>query len=480
MNAEVQPVDPLAADGEVAETFSRAATPAVGPQFWQRRGFQVSALLAVVVAGGALAANNLVARQYTPDASVHQYLSALQSGDVATAWAQVQVSAPTAEVAAALIDRAAFQAALAAGKPDIKDFSIISTTNIDARTASVDFNYDTSSGTKQGKFIVERSGQTHFGLYPDWQVVLTPALLQITLPNGADGVSIDGKAVAVPPGAQSTVAVLPLAHKVQFNGSKILAPEALTVDASFSLGQSVAFQPQLTPAGLAVAKAAVKAAFAICAQQTSPNADSGSCPQAIGYQLPGTGNWNVIGDPTQDMVVSFDKDMNAVAAGHYQMIFGYQESGVQGVQHAPASGGYSASLTLAADAVTAGSIQPVDGLAALTRPGGASDQAAKALVAAAFKRCATVRAQNVADCPQALISIASNVRWSLVGDPLSAASVSFDQNSGQLTVHGNFVMNVSYSFLGYPKTDRSFNTTYDAYLFWNGTSLQLVTISGGN
>jgi hypothetical protein len=91
-----------------------------------------------------------------------------------------------------------------------------------------------------------------------------------------------------------------------------------------------------------------------------------------------------------------------------------------------------------------------------------------------------VRAQSVADCPQALISIASNVRWSLVGDPLSGATVDFDQSGGQLTVRGNFVMNVYYSFLGYPKTDRSFNTTYVAYLFWNGTSLQLVTIDGAN
>jgi hypothetical protein len=41
-------------------------------------------------------------------------------------------------------------------------------------------------------------------------------------------------------------------------------------------------------------------------------------------------------------------------------------------------------------------------------------------------------------------------------------------------------MNVSYSFLGYPKTDRSFNTTYVAYLFWNGASLQLVTIDGAD
>ena len=60
----------------------------------------------------------------------------------------------------------------------------------------------------------------------------------------------------------------------------------------------------------------------------------------------------------------------------------------------------------------------------------------------------------------------------------SAATVDFDQNSGQF--RGNFVMNVSYSFRGYPKTERSFTTTYVAYLFWNGATLQLVTINGTN
>ena len=480
MNAAVQPDDSMAADPEVVKPFSRAAAPPAGRQLWQRRGFQVSALLVVVIAGSALAANNLLARQYTPDAAVRQYLSALQSGDVTTAWAEVQVSAPTASVAAALTDRAAFQAALRAGKPDIKDFSIISTTNIDARTASVDFNYDTSSGTKQGKFIVERSGQTHFGLYPDWQVVLTPALLQITLPKGANGVSIDGKAVAAPSGAQSAIAVLPLAHRVQFNGTPMLAAQTVMVDAAFSLGQAVTFQPQLTADGLAKAKAAVRAAFAVCAQQTSPNADSGACPQTIGYSFSGSGNWKLVGDPTQDMVVSFDKDMNAVATGHYQMAFAYAESGVQGVIHTPGSGGYSAPLALGPDAITAASIQPIDGLPALTRPAAATDQAAKALVGQAFSRCAAVRAQFVADCPQELISLADNVRWALVGNPLSGASVNFDPNSGQYTVGGDFLMTVSYDFFGIANSGSSFNTTYVAYLFWNGQSLQLVTISGGN
>ena len=473
--------EPIASPTDIAAapaSSNGSASPKQPPS--RRRSYQVIAGVLALAIVAVVIANALIARQFTADGAVRQYLSALQSGDANSAWNAIQVSTPTEPVAASLTTQGALQAALSTARPDIRSFVISGDAQLDSSTTMVAFTYDTAAGSKQAKVIVQRSGQTHFGIYPAWHLVIAPTLLEMTLPKGSSGVTIDGKAISLPDGAQSTVAVLPLAHKLQLNGTQILASQALTVDALFSLGQPVSFQPQLTPMGIDNAKAAVKAAFAACAQETSPNPESGACPQSISYSLPGTGNWNVVGDPTQDMVVTFDKDMNAVAGGHYQMIYGYQESGVQGVHHLPGSGGYSASLTLAADAVAVASIHPADGLAALTRPVGASDQAATALVARAFKRCAAVRAQSVADCPQELISIASNVRWSLVGDPLSAASVNFDQTSGQLTVHGNFVMNVSYSFLGYPKKDRSFNTTYVAYLFWNGTSLQLVTIDGAN
>jgi len=479
MSIETETIAPPAADSTLSPSASNGS-PHRGPELWRRRSNRVIAGLVALAIVGALIANSLIARQFTADGAVRQYLSALQSGDANSAWNAIQVSAPTQPVAASLTNQQAFQAALSSAKPDIRSFVISGDAQLDSSTTMVTFTYDTAAGSKQAKVGVQRSGQTHFGIYPSWHLIIAPTLLEMALPSGSNGITLDGKAIALPDGAKSTVAALPLAHKVQLNGTQMLAPQTTTIDSLFSLGQPVSFQAQLTPTGIDKAGAAVKAAFAACARQTSPNPDPGPCPQALSYSLSGTGKWNVVGDPTQDMAVSFDKDMKAAAVGHYQMIYGYQESSVQGVQHVPASGGYSASLALAPDAVTVASIQPASGLPALSRPIGASDQAAKALVAQAFKRCAAVRAQSVADCPQALISVASNVRWSLVGDPLSAATVDFDQNSGQLTVHGNFVMNVSYSFLGYPKTDRSFNTNYVAYLFWNGAGLQLVTIDGTN
>lgn len=446
---------------------------------WQQRRYRLAAgalLIAVVVAA---VANNLLARQYTAEGAVRQYLGALQSRDASRAWGQIQVAAPAQPARTSLIDEAALRASLATTKPDIRSFSVNSSTRIDAATQLVAFSYDTSSGTKQAKFIVQQSGAKSLFLYPSWHLIVVPTILQITLPTGSSGIAVDGKALALPPGA-STIAVLPLGHKVTINRTQIVAEQTVPLDAFFSAGQTLTYQPALTSVGLDMAKRAVKAAFDQCAQRTDPNADFDGCPQTIGHSLAGSGTWQIVGDPTQDLAVTFDKKMNAVAAGHYQMVYGYRVSGDEGVLHIPVGSGYRASLGLEADAVNVASIQSASDLGPLVRPAGATDQAAKDLVGPAFKRCAAVRAQWVVDCPQRLLSLATNVRWTLTGDPLSGARVDFDQNSGQVTVHGNFAMTVSYLFFGYPKKEPSFTSAYVAYLFWDGQSLQLVTIDASS
>jgi hypothetical protein len=95
-------------------------------------------------------------------------------------------------------------------------------------------------------------------------------------------------------------------------------------------------------------------------------------------------------------------------------------------------------------------------------------------------QCATVQAEYVADCPQRAPDAGlSNVRWTLNGDPIAGATVTFDPNSGILTVHGNFNMSVSYYWLGsHPKSGRSYITAYDAHLLWDGQNLQVVNIDG--
>ena len=402
--------------------------------------------------------------------------AALQAGDAGKAWDAIQVTAPTTSVTATVTDRSALQAAFAAGKPDIKNFTVTSTSQLAASTTSVEVTYDTSAGSKQAKFIAQRSGQTHFGIYPVWHVVITPTILQVTLPKGSNGVSIDGKAIALPDG-KSTVAVLPVPHKLQFTGTDMLAAQTVSVDAFLSLGQAVAYQPKLTTAGMAKAKAAIKAYFDTCAKQSGLTPTG--CPQSVSNPFVGSGQWQLVGDPTQDLSVSFDQDLNPVGTGHFQMVFAYQEDGTTGALHAPSSGGYNAALVLASSDIAVASISSAGGLPALQRPAAATDQAAKDLVAKAFAQCAGAQAASPADCPQGLaFPDVSNVSWKLSGDPLSAATVSFDQTSGLFIVQGNFNMTTTYYVQGYPYSRPSYTTTYKAYLFWDGQALKLITISG--
>jgi hypothetical protein len=486
MSTDVQDPKTPASEDSIPQAASTAAVPVTPalpaiarPRLWQQRRNVIAAAIVVAAVVGAALGNNVLAHQYTPDGAVRQYLNALQSGNASEAWSVIQVSAPTQPVAATLTDQSAMQAALSVGRSDMKSFAVTGTSSSGSVTI-VSVSYDTATGTKQAKFTLERSGETHFGFYPVWHLVLAPTLLSITLPAGGNGVTIDGKTVALPSG-KSTVAVLPVQHKVQVSGTQMLAVETLTVDAFLSLGESVSYQPTLTPAGMDKAKSAIKTWLTeICGRRTQANIDDGSCPQGLSFQLEWPGQWQVVGDPTQDLAISFDRDLNIAAVGHFEMVFAYQEHGYQGTQHVASGGGYSAALQLGPTDLQVKSIQAAKGLPALARPAAATDQAAKDQVAQAFTKCAAVQAENVADCPQQAPDIAiTNVHWTLTGDVLSGATVSFDPTTGLYTVHGNFSMSVSYLWLDqFSRSGNSYVKAYNARLFWDGQSFQLVTIEG--
>lgn len=474
MSIEVETKQPESPNGQLA-SLPTSTAGRQRPPLWRQRRFQLLALFVALAFVAALVSNNVIARQYTPEGAVRQYLSALQAGDGAQAWAAIQVTAPTAPVAATLTDRSALQAALTSGKPDIKTFTITATSQLDSATTAVEVTYDTSGGSKRAKFLVQRSGETHFGIYPVWHVVITPTVLEITLPKGSSGVSVDGKAIGLLDG-KSTVAVLPVLHRLQVTGTAILAAQTIPVDAFFSLGQSATYKPALTPAGVEKAKAAIKAAFAACAQQTDSIGPDHGCPQDPGLSGSVSGQWSIVGDPTQDLTIMVDKDQNITGLGHYQMVFTYQS---HGTQHLPAAGGYAASLVTSSADVALGAIANTQDAPALQRPAGATDQAIKDAVTKGFAQCAKSTVDFLADCPQELIDLeVSNISWSESADPLAGATINFDSSTGLISVNGNDTMMASYLSVGHPTTRASFTRTYSAELLWDGQGLQLVTIVG--
>jgi hypothetical protein len=117
----------------------------------------------------------------------------------------------------------------------------------------------------------------------------------------------------------------------------------------------------------------------------------------------------------------------------------------------------------------------------LQRPAGASDQTAKDIVSKALTQCAGLQLQIPPDCPQQIIAAgAYNVRWTLSGDPLASATVTFDQKTGVFTVHGSFSMSASYDWLGNAENAPSAYAAYDALLCWDGQAFVLVTIQSAD
>lgn len=477
MSVEVEPkVNGEVAAAAVAESALVPTAIAPKPALWRRRPIQIAAFIAVVALIAGAVGTNFLVRQYSPDGVTRDYLSALQSGNADAAWGVMQVSAAPTPTAASLTGHSALQAALRT-KPDIKSFAVSGVQQIDSNRATVSFAYDTSIGSKQGQFVVVRSGENRFGLIPDWRVVIVPTVLRLTLPAAVPGVSIDGHALALSDGTFD-VAVLPVPHTVDYGGTTVLSEQQVTVDAFMSAGQSVAYEPRLTTAGAAAAAAAVKAGFTACAQKTE--LQPSSCPQSDPSSFHTSPQWQVIGDPTQNMSLTFDQDLKLEATGHFQMVDAYQEQGVSGTGHDISASGYRAALGLSASNITVLSITTDNQVGSLERPAGATDQAAEDLVSKAMTRCASLAGEKPADCPQDLFSsFAENVHWSLNGNPLAGAGVSFDPATGIFTITGTFQMTAHYDISGYARSDASDYDHYSAYLLWDGQALQLVTIAGG-
>jgi len=485
MSADIDVKDSPQTENGAASTAAASAVrvellaaPAT-PKIWQRRWLQLTVVAIAVAIIAAAVGDNVLARQYTPEAAVRSYLGALHSGDATTAWNGIYVARPTQAAATSLTDEAALRAALDSARPNSTSYQVTRTTNADSSHAIVGVTVSTSKGSKQIQMIVERSASPRLLLFPDWRVVLTPVVLTFSMPKGANGVSIDGKPIALAAG-KSQVAVLPVAHRVAFNSTSLLAEQTVTVDAFGSGGQAIAYQPQLTSTGMQAAQAAVKTYFeSVCAKQTGANPDHAICPQTTLTYLPYSGSWQVIGDPTQGLTVGADQNGNVLLLGRFQMAFGYGENGMSGIQHVPDGGAFNAIVTLTDSEIKVTSMTRGTNTIALDRPAAATDQAAFDVVAKAMAKCATVSAEKVADCPQAAPDvILDKVHWTLNGDPTSGATVKYDASTGLFDVHGNFSMGVTYTWFGQARSRSSYITHYDALLFWDGQAFRLITISG--
>ena len=460
------------------DSMVQSSPPEAG---WRQRlgGWaQLVVALILVLVAAAVGANAYFAGQYSPAGTVREYLSALQAGDSARAWSLMEVASPASQPNAALLNKKALAAALATSKPTYPGLTVGNTTS-NGPTATVDVSYASGRATRQAHIALVQTTGRSLLLYPVWKVVVSPALLSVTLPAGSGGDSVDGQSVTLEAGKAQTIAVFPLAHRVQLLGSSMLGGTTQSVDASGSTTVPVPASATLTSSGTDAAQKAVATALTACAAKSE--LQPADCPQSSTASLVDQVHWQLVGDPTSDLVVAFGADGSATGTGHYQMILSDHPSYGSGVQHQAVGGAYKAILRITSTGVEVGPIQFARGVPAAVRPPGATDQAAKDLVAAAFAACAAATTTSVNDCPQlTTLAVAdpTNVRWTLSGDPLSGSAVAFDGDHSVLNVTGDFAMAVGLNMGGSHFQGNSATKRYRADLLWDGSNLQLITIEG--
>jgi len=460
---------------------SQQVSPTIG---WRSRlGWRarLAALAILLLLVAAIGANLYLSNLYGPQGAARQYLAALGSGDANTLWALINPPSAPRGAQGSLLDRAALKAALEIDHSPITNVTVGPAT-IAGSVATVSVSYRRSGAISTQTLTLSQGADRHLGIYPSWRVDLVPALLGISLPLGGGSLTVDGRKVEVGSGSPQTIAVFPLNHTVSFGGNGMVeaASQDVAAAAPSSGKTTVAFPTKLTAAGLAKAQQGIKDALAACAAATeaAPN----GCPQSAVSITASHYSWKLVGDPTTDLTLTPSPDGTLQGTGHYAMILTYQPVVRGGSEHQAFGGDYSASLVITGTDVKPTSMAAGSGIAALQRPAGATDQAAKDLVGPAIAKCGSAAVDLPDDCPQSDFDAfppVNHPQWSLSGDPLSAAVIAWDGTQGILTVSGPFQMFLDYGdSLGENHHDPSTTKSFQAQLVWDGSALNLVTILG--
>lgn len=160
------------------------------------RAMLIAAALLLLIAGGVVT-NVVLSRQSSPEGASQRYLDGLRSGDASAAWSAMEVNQPQQPVEAKLLDESSLKAALSGAKPNYQSATVTKTAQ-DGASAATDIRVSRPEGELQTTLLLRRDdAERRYGIYPSWRVVVPPAVLRATLPEGASGVVIDGQPVHV-------------------------------------------------------------------------------------------------------------------------------------------------------------------------------------------------------------------------------------------------------------------------------------------
>ncbi len=319
---------------------SRPATALTGS--WRNRlglrAMLITVVVLLLIASGVVT-NLVLSRQSSPEGTSQRYLDGLRSGDASAAWSAMQISQPQQPVEAKLLDQSSLKAALSRTKPDYQNATVTKTAQ-DGASAATDIRVSRPQGELQTTLLLHRDdAERRYGIYPTWRVMVPPAILRMTLPDGASGLLVDGQPVHLSGPGEHKIAVLPVPHRVQLQGGSLLERRTANADATYSAGGEVrvALLPRISNSGREKAKVALKDKFAACAGMTV--AAPVGCPQHVDTNARDRLQWQVIGDPSAAASVDFDQDQHLIGSGHFLMTLSYQPPNRSGTTAHDVSGG---------------------------------------------------------------------------------------------------------------------------------------------
>jgi hypothetical protein len=435
---------------------------------------QLATLTLLAAAVAAAAGYSLLARSYSPEGAVRDYLAASERGDVSQVWADSVIAAPAGKVDASLLDRRALQASLAlpSNRGAIPGWQV-NGANLRADRATVDVSYRAGAAVRHLSLTaIPDSHHQGLGLFRRWLVLVNPAELSLAPPPNAGAASIDGLPVET-----GVIAVFPGVHHLALAGSNLFLPDDQDVTVVGGSPAVVTLNLRLTDGARANAGAVLKDAFGACAAITVLEASQ--CPQGIIDVAQGPVSWTLVGDPLSGVSYPVAADGSVSGQGHFQMAASYQ-SQTLGAQRQAVGGGYQARLSWSGDKFTVTTIDSVKGVPAASRPA-VDDSAVAAAVKTAFDSCAASTSSAPAGCPQAalILGATNNFAWKLDSDPMAGATVSFDGDRSMFVVSGNYSMTANwtetypYDPNPHPRTKTS-SGSYLGDLFWDGQKVVFV------
>ncbi|HUY24322.1 MAG TPA: hypothetical protein VMV09_03325, partial [Candidatus Saccharimonadales bacterium] len=405
------------------------------------RRMQLGAGLLAALAFGTALGYGLHTGAWTATGTARRYLAALSHGDAAAAWAEMEVtSPPMADLS--LVSQASLAAALRTGQ-ELGGKISVGTTLVSGRDTIVDASVD---GHPLQLFLARGPALARRSFLPRWMILVRPVVVTVARLVASQPLSIDGQLVQARPGKPTIVAVLPLRHVVTLGGTAMLRAQSQIFDIEPTLSSAeMGFVPKFTAAGEAAAIAAVRSAFANCTASSEP-APAG-CPQAL-TSLPSSVTWHLIGDPTNGMTFTLDSQGRFVAEGNYQMAASYGPSPLRAAGQSTLTGSYAAVLQVHGGSVDVTAINAAAGIrTTLPEPTANQEQQGLQIVAQALSACAAQRVIDPPNCPQAdwrAVGNVANVHWTLHGDPLIGAMMTFESQNSIYQVDGPLDMTVSY------------------------------------